>query len=121
MRIGFLLAQEADKTSTADNSTRQGRHRTKRPRRPSSLMLFIKTIFEPGVFFGSNEAGTEIKNWVSCIFLLTFVKNHFIYESRCDLLRGRATLDVREIQSMKNATKKAAKPAKKKAAPKKKK
>jgi hypothetical protein len=36
-------------------------------------------------------------------------------------LQGRATLDVREIQSMKNATKKAAKPAKKKAAPKKKK
>jgi hypothetical protein len=52
---------------------------------------------------------------------LTFDSNNFIYESHCDLFRGRK-FDVRENQSMKNATKKAAKaPAKKKAAPKKKK
>jgi len=52
---------------------------------------------------------------------LTFFKNHLIYESRCDLFKDCAKFDVWENQSMKNATKKAAKPAKKKAAPKKKK
>jgi len=59
--------------------------------------------------------------WDPCIFLLTFFKNHLIYESRCDLFKDCAKFDVWENQSMKNATKKAAKPAKKKAAPKKKK
>jgi len=54
-----------------------------------------------------------------CIFFLTFASNHLIYESHCDLLI--ANFDVRENQSMKNATKKAAKPAKKKAPAKKKK
>jgi hypothetical protein len=84
-------------------------------------MLSIKTIFRGGVFMAraGPEGGSGYR--VACIFLLTFFANHFIYESRCDLSRGRATLDVRENQSMKNATKKAAKPAKKKAAPKKKK
>ena len=53
-----------------------------------------------------------------CIFFLTFGSKNLIYESHCDL--EIANLDVRENHSMKNATKKAAKPAKKKA-PKKKK
>jgi hypothetical protein len=52
-----------------------------------------------------------------CIFLLTFFSNNLIYESHCDFFHV-AKFDVRENQSMKSATKK---PAKKKAAPKKKK
>jgi hypothetical protein len=52
---------------------------------------------------------------------LTFGANNLIYESHCGLSQGRK-FDVRENQPMKNATKKAAKPAaKKKSAPKKKK
>ncbi len=52
------------------------------------------------------------------IFFLTFVPKNLIYESHCDLVEV-ANFDVRENQSMKNATKKAAakktakKPAKK--------
>jgi len=53
----------------------------------------------------------------ACIFLLTFVANNLIYESHCDFF-SIAKFDVRENHSMKSATKK---PAKKKAAPKKKK
>lgn len=57
----------------------------------------------------------------SRIFFLTFIAKEFIYGSHCDLFKV-ANLMFRENQSMKNATKKAAKaPAKKKAAPKKKK
>jgi hypothetical protein len=52
-----------------------------------------------------------------CIFLLTFIANNLIYESHCDFFYV-AKFDVRENHSMKSATKK---PAKKKAAPKKKK
>ena len=47
-----------------------------------------------------------------CIFLLTFFSNNLIYESHCDF--RIAKFDVRENQSMKSATKKAA--PKKKAA-----
>jgi hypothetical protein len=54
---------------------------------------------------------------LDCIFLLTFLATHLIYETRCDLSEV-ANLMLRENRSMKNATKKA---AKKKAAPKKKK
>ncbi|MDX1979947.1 MAG: hypothetical protein SFV51_06745 [Bryobacteraceae bacterium] len=48
-------------------------------------------------------------------FLLTFAANDLIYESHCGLSMKIANFDVRENQSMKNATKKAAKkaPAKK--------
>jgi len=52
------------------------------------------------------------------IFFLTFVPKNLIYKSHCDLVEV-ANFDVRENQSMKNATKKAAakktakKPAKK--------
>jgi len=52
-----------------------------------------------------------------CIFLLTFFPINLIYESHCDFFHV-AKFDVRENHSMKSATKK---PAKKKAAPKKKK
>jgi len=52
-----------------------------------------------------------------CIFLLTFFAINLIYESHCDFFHV-AKFDVRENHSMKSATKK---PAKKKAAPKKKK
>jgi len=59
-----------------------------------------------------------------CIFSLTFSSKNLIYESHCGLVNEIANTDVRENQSMKNATKKAAAkkkaPAKKKAAPKKK-
>jgi hypothetical protein len=51
-----------------------------------------------------------------CIFLLTFGRKNFIYESHCDLFRSQILMS-RENRSMKKATKKA---AKKKAAPKKK-
>ena len=49
---------------------------------------------------------------------MTFIANNLIYESHCDFF-GSQNLMFRENQSMKSATKKA--PAKKKAAPKKKK
>jgi len=50
---------------------------------------------------------------------LTFIADHLIYESHCDL--AIANLDVRENHSMKTATKKAAKKAPAKKAAKKKK
>jgi hypothetical protein len=84
-------------------------------------MLPIKTIFRGAVFSGASREGAGRKCRIACIFLLTFFPNHLIYESRCDLFERSRNFDVWENQSMKNATKKAAKPAKKKAAPKKKK
>jgi hypothetical protein len=75
-----------------------------------------------GVFmFGPSEGSKATKMGVRCIFLLTFVSNNLIYESRCALRQRSAQLDVRENYSMKNATKKAAKKAAKKAPAKKKK
>lgn len=59
---------------------------------------------------GADERGTREK------FLLTFVSDHLIYESRCGLAQRSRNFDVRENEPMKYATKKAAKKATKKAA-----
>jgi hypothetical protein len=55
-----------------------------------------------------------------CIFYLTFIPKHLIYESHCGLRKQIANLMLGRIKTMKNATKKKAAP-KKKAATKKKK
>ena len=62
------------------------------------------------------SAKNKKKESRDCIFFLTSLSNNLIYESHCDFFLI-AKFDVRENQSMKNAAKK----AKKKAAPKKKK
>jgi hypothetical protein len=48
-----------------------------------------------------------------CIFYLTFIPKHLIYESHCGLRKQIANLMLGRIKTMKNATKKKAAPKKK--------